>query len=124
MITEILLTALIAVESGGNDLAKGDSGDAIGCLQIHKEVIGDVNRIYGTTYRWPESCYSRETSKKICKLYLKHYAPKRARAKMLCALWNAGPRGPLKLKTNKRIQEYVKRVKRELERNSKLRRKA
>ena len=107
MITEMLLTALIAVESGGNDLARGDSGDAIGCLQIHKEVIDDVNRIYGTTYEWPQSCYNRETSKEICRLYLKHYAPKRATARMISRIWNGGPKGHKKQSTLK----YWKRVK-------------
>jgi hypothetical protein len=107
MISEMLLMALITVESGGNDFTVGDSGKAAGCLQIHKEVIEDVNRIYGTTYRWPQSCYSRETSKEICRMYLKHYAPKRAKAKMISRIWNGGPKGHKKQATLK----YWKKVK-------------
>ena len=110
MITEMLLMVLIAVESNGNDFAKGDNGDAIGCLQIHKEVITDVNRIYGTTYRWPESCYIRETSKEICRMYLKHYAPQKSGAQILSRIWNGGPRGHKKQATLK----YWERVKKEI----------
>lgn len=107
MISEVLITALILVESGGNDFARGDNGDAIGCLQIHKEVVDDVNRIYGTTYQWPESCYDRVSSVRICRLYLQHYAPKRATEKTISRIWNGGPKGHKKEATLK----YWKRVK-------------
>ena len=93
MISEILIATLIMVESGGNDFAVGDEGDAIGCLQIHKGVIADVNRVYGLTYRWPESAYSRENSVCICRLYLKHYAPAGATDEQLARIWNGGPKG-------------------------------
>ena len=42
-----LITSLVQVESRGNSNAIGDNGKAIGCLQIHKGVVEDVNRIYG-----------------------------------------------------------------------------
>ena len=125
MITELLLTAMIMVESGGNNLAVGDNGNGIGCLQIHKAVIDDVNRVFKTNYTWPESAFSREDAKIICRLYLKHYAKKYqkktgqwATVNILCALWNAGPNGPEKLQTNERLKSYVKKVKREMEKNS------
>ena len=101
MITEMLIATLIMVESGGNDFAVGDQGRAIGCLQIHKCVIDDVNRLYGMTYQWPESAYSRETAISICRLYLMHYAPKKATDKQLARTWNGGPKGYKKQATLK-----------------------
>jgi len=97
------------IESGGNDFAKGDNGDAIGCLQIHAGVVKDVNRIYGTAYRWPESCYDRAKSINICRLYLDHYAPKTATDEMKARIWNGGPKGHRKKATLK----YWERVKKE-----------
>jgi len=107
MITEMLIATLIMVESGGNDFAVGDQGRAIGCLQIHKCVIDDVNRIYGLTYQWPESAYSRETAICICRLYLRHYAPAGATDEMLARIFNGGPKGYKKRATLK----YWRKVK-------------
>ena len=45
-----LISALITVESGGQDMAIGDGNRAIGSLQIHKGVVEDVNRFSGTHY--------------------------------------------------------------------------
>ena len=39
-----LISAIMAVESGGRDQAIGDGGRALGPLQIHKAVVVDVNR--------------------------------------------------------------------------------
>jgi len=110
MITEMLIAALIMVESHGNDFAVGDKEQAIGCLQIHKCVIDDVNRIYGSAYQWPESAYSREMAKEICRMYLKHYAPKHATNEQLARIWNGGPRGHEKQSTLK----YWDKIKKEL----------
>jgi len=101
MITEILIAAIILVESGGNNLAVGDEGKAIGCLQIHKEVIDDVNRVYRTNYVWPDSAFDRLFSVAICRLYLKHYAPAHATSKQLARIWNGGPKGYKKSATLK-----------------------
>ena len=46
-----LISALIIVESSGNDLAIGDNGRAIGPLQIHRGVVLDVNKFTGSHYR-------------------------------------------------------------------------
>ncbi len=64
-----LISALIIVESSGNDLAIGDNGRALGPLQIHRGVVQDVNRITGSHYRhqdmtnrvrcWPGSLASK-----------------------------------------------------------------
>ena len=47
---EVLISALIAVESGGNPNAIGDHGKALGVLQIHSEVVMDVNQFFHTNY--------------------------------------------------------------------------
>jgi hypothetical protein len=93
----ILLSALMAVETGGErnpDLAIGDGGRAIGCLQIHRAVVLDVNRIAGTHYTHDQMT-NRVAASRVCEIYLDHYGRglddiSRAR------VWNSGPRGHLK----------------------------
>lgn len=90
-----LLLALIAIESGGNDLAVGDGGRALGCLQIRREVIEDVNRVYGTRFVMAHR-RDREMSLRICELYLTHWAsqlPVPATPEHLARIWNGGPKG-------------------------------
>ena len=93
-----LLLAIMLVESGGRDNAVGDRGKAVGALQIHKEVVADVNRVYGTHFTWPASCFSRKDSFDIAEKYLLIYAP-RATAFEKARVWNGGPRGHLKPQT-------------------------
>ena len=45
-----LIDALVAVESRGNAAAVGDSGKALGILQIHATMVADANRIAGTHF--------------------------------------------------------------------------
>lgn len=40
-----VIETLIRVESSGNDEATGDDGRAIGCLQLWKVQVDDINRI-------------------------------------------------------------------------------
>lgn len=93
-----LITSLVQVESRGNSNAIGDNGKAIGCLQIHKGVVEDVNRIYGTTYVHSD-CKNVEISKEICRKYLTYYGGKSATDEKYARIWNGGPRGHLKTKT-------------------------
>jgi hypothetical protein len=86
-----LITALIAVESSGNDLAIGDQGRAIGCLQIHKAVVLDVNRIIGSNYRW-ENMTNRVQARAVCAAYLTHYG-KGKTTEDQARIWNGGPQG-------------------------------
>jgi len=90
----LLIAALIAIESGGNDLAVGDGGKALGCLQIHELVILDVNRIYGLQFEHAHAM-DRRTAKLICELYLRHYGAKLVNpsASDLARIWNGGPFG-------------------------------
>ena len=59
----LLLSALIAVESGGNDQAKGRHGE-LGPLQIKSIMVRDVNRFARTRLAmtlWPTLPDARET---------------------------------------------------------------
>jgi len=89
-----LITALIAVESSGNDLAIGDQGRAIGCLQIHRAVVLDVNRITGSHYRHQDMT-NRVQARAVCQAYLTHYG-RGATTEQLARRWNGGPTGDRK----------------------------
>ncbi len=87
-----LISALVMVESGGDPAKVGDGGQALGILQIHPEVVQDVNRNYGTKYRHKD-VLNPVKARRICKLYLRHYAGCRATAEQCARIWNGGPRG-------------------------------
>ena len=93
-----LISAMVIVESGGNPSKIGDSGDAYGVLQIHEEVIEDVNRIYGTDYIHADALIA-DRAKLICILYLLHYAGQGATPERYARIWNGGPRGATKAST-------------------------
>ena len=108
-----LITALIAVESAGNDLAIGDNGRAVGPLQIHRGVVLDVNRFTGAHYRW-ESMTNRVQARAVCEAYLKHYGKSNSSnlvsIEQLARRWNGGPHGHKKTAT----QAYWAKVKNNL----------
>ena len=92
--TEIL-SAIILVESSNNDSAYRASEDAVGCLQIRKTMVDDINRIHHRkkspvrfTYqdRW-----SRYKSIKMFEIYCKHYNLETYEQIARC--WNGGPYG-------------------------------
>ena len=92
-----LISALIIVESSGNDRAIGDQGRAIGCLQIHKAVVADVNKFTGSHYRHQDMT-NRAQARAVCEAYLTHYVTeKRIGRKPTIAdfakVWNSGPEG-------------------------------
>ena len=103
-----LISALIMVESSGNDLAIGDQGRAIGCLQIHKAVVLDVNRITGSHYKHSEMT-NRVAARAVCETYLKAYG-KGATTEQLARRWNGGPTGDRKSAT----EAYWVKVKKHL----------
>jgi len=93
--TTHLLSAIIHVESRDNDSAHAVGEDAVGCLQIRKTMVDDVNRIlkrqgkdYTFTYddRW-----LRNKSIQMFYIYCKHYGLTTAEEIARC--WNGGPRG-------------------------------
>ena len=103
-----LISALMIVESSNNDMAIGDQGRAIGCLQIHKAVVLDVNRITGSHYRHQDMT-NRVQARAVCEAYLKHYG-RGASTEQLARRWNGGPRGDTKTAT----EAYWAKVKKHL----------
>ena len=104
-----LITALIAVESSGNDLAIGDNGRAVGPLQIHRGVVLDVNRITGSHYRHQDMTNSA-AARAVCQAYLTHYG-RGATTEQLARRWNGGPTGDRKTATVaywRRVQKVIK----------------
>lgn len=108
-----LITALIAVESGGRDNAIGDGGRALGPLQIHQGVVLDVNRITGASYRHQDMT-NRAKARAVCEVYLKAYG-RGATTEQLARRWNGGPTGDRKPAT----LPYWRKVEAQLNRISK-----
>tara|TARA_R110002060_G_scaffold58788_4_gene68735 strand:- start:702 stop:1250 length:549 start_codon:yes stop_codon:yes gene_type:complete len=90
-----LLSAIIHVESSGRDSAYHKGEDAVGCLQIRKCMVNDVNRIlkrqksdkrYAYDDRW-----LRYKSIEMFEVYCKHYGL--ITAEEIARCWNGGPRG-------------------------------
>ena len=109
-----LVDALIHVESSGNDSAYCVSEDAVGCLQIRKTMIRDVNRILkhrGDTTKYKmKDRWTRIKSIEIFNIYCEHYKLTSPEAKARC--WNGGPRGL----TKKATQKYWDKVNKQLDR--------
>jgi len=107
----LLLSALIQVESGGNDQAKGRHGE-LGALQIKSIMVRDINRIMGTDYSHAQVT-NRAISIFIAESYFAHYG-QHLSDESLARLWQGGPKGLRRSST----RAYSKRVMRELHRIS------
>jgi hypothetical protein len=111
--TTHLLSAIMYVESSYNDSAYNSYEDAVGCLQIRKTMVDDVNRIlrrqksdlrFSYDDRW-----FRNRSIKMFDIYCKHYGLTTAEEIARC--WNGGPRGM----QNEMTANYWKKVKNQLD---------
>jgi len=103
----VLIEALILVESGGDPSAVGDSGKALGCLQIHEAVVQDVNRFYKKAFTHRDALDPAK-AREICRLYLTHWQQyylatqgKTLTDQDLARIWNGGPTGWTKYATRK-----------------------
>lgn len=108
-----LVQALIMVESSGNDSAYNASEDAVGCLQIRRVMVKDVNRIlkkqgedkqFKLKDRW--NC---DKAVEMFQIYTDHYHPD-ADDETVARGWNGGPKGHKKQST----EQYWDKVKNEL----------
>ena len=90
-----LLSAIMFIESSYNDSAYRASEDAVGCLQIRKCMVDDVNRILKrqkSTLRFTyNSRWSRDSSIQMFEIYCDHY--NLVTAEEIARCWNGGPRG-------------------------------
>ena len=107
-----ILEAIMFVESRNNDSAYASGEDAVGCLQIRKCMVDDVNRILSRkksnirfTYddRW-----SRKKSIEMFNIFITYYNLNTAEE--MARGWNGGPRGINKTTT----LEYWGKVEAEL----------
>ena len=93
--TTHLLSAIMFVESSYNDSAYAANEDAVGCLQIRKCMVKDVNRILRRQKSELRFTYDdrwfRHKSIKMFDIYCKHYGLTTAEEMARC--WNGGPRG-------------------------------
>ena len=108
-----LLSAIIHVESSNNDSAYHKGEDAVGCLQIRKCMVDDVNRILrrqksDTKYAYDDR-WVRYKSIRMFEIYCNHY--ELTTAEEIARCWNGGPRGM----NNDMTAGYWKKVKKNLE---------
>ena len=122
---EDLLDAIEWVESKGDANAIGDGGEAVGCMQIHKIYVDDVNRIMAyNEFKYPDydqnlerihyipfTCddcrRDRQRSRAMVRIYLKHYG---GTFEEMARKHNGGPQGHKKEST----KEYWEKVKNRL----------
>ena len=104
----LLLSALIQIESHGNDLARGKHGE-LGALQIKPIMVRDANRLMGTSYTHAQVT-NRTISLFIAHAYLSHYG-RNLSDESLARLWQGGPKAFRKPSS----RAYGRRVMRELE---------
>ena len=113
----LLLAALIAVESGGNDRAVG-SGGARGCLQITDVARRDIERIAQIRIA-KENLFDRELSCRYATIYLTHYATEKRLGRKptprdYALIWRHGPNGWKR----KGVSSYWRKVEAQLSRLS------
>jgi len=110
-----LLNAIRIVESGGNDNAVGDGGNAIGPFQIWKNYWKDAiehDPSIGGKY---EDCFDRKYAEKIVNAYMDRYANVRRLGheptdEEIARIHNGGPNGHKKKATIRyweKVQETI-----------------
>ena len=109
-----LIPLLIQIESGGDHLAIGDNGRAVGLLQIHKCVVDDVNQFYNTNYTYNDR-YDPVSSKEMALLYLSYWGDrytkktsKEPTIEILVKCWNGGPNGYMKKSTEAYWEKFLR----------------
>jgi len=111
--TTHLLSAIMFVESSYNDSAYNSYEDAVGCLQIRKCMVDDVNRILRRQKSELRFSYDdrwlRDKSIKMFDIYCKNYGL--TTAEQIARCWNGGPRGM----QNEMTAGYWKKVKNQLD---------
>ena len=107
-----IMNAIIEVESHNNDSAYRANEDAVGCLQIRRCMVDDVNRILKKQNIYQKFTYndrwSRNKSIQIFDIYCLYY--KLNSAEKIARCWNGGPRGmnnPLTANYWRKVQENL-----------------
>ena len=109
-----LVSAMIWVESKGNDSAYHRGEKAAGCLQIRPIMVKEVNRILslkGSSYIYTlEDRWSREKSIQMFNIVTNYYHPN-GTYEEIARCWNGGPKGLQKKQTQKYWHKVQKRIK-------------
>jgi len=100
MIMELLMTAIMTVETGGEKdpcHGVGRDGLSFGRMQITDVCREDVNRICGTNFV-RDDCFDLDKSKWLFRRYIGHYATKEKLGREVtdedrARIWNGGPNG-------------------------------
>ena len=107
-----LLSSIIHVESSNNDSAYCAIEDAVGCLQIRKCMVNDINRILKRQKSYTRFTYDdrwlRHKSIEMFNIYCNHYGLTTAEEMARC--WNGGPRGM----NNPLTADYWRKVQKDL----------
>jgi hypothetical protein len=108
-----LIAAIMAIESGGNDLARGRHGE-VGSMQVTRAVVVDVNRHHGTAFTL-RSMTNRVAAQEVFNRYLWIYAtPSRLGRPVSdedrARIWNGGPNGWRSRSTLPYLRRYRKEV--------------
>ena len=109
-----LIYAICKVESNNGMYVVGNNGKAIGCLQIWKSVVDDVNKYSKVKYTYDDR-YDKDKSYQIFRLYIGHYATKKRLGRKptnedMARIWNGGPNGYKKTATIKywnKVKKYI-----------------
>jgi len=90
-----ILEAIMFIESGNNNNAYAAGEDAVGCLQIRKCMVDDVNRILNrkksSIYFNYSDRWDRKKSIEMFNIFVTYY--KLNTAEEIARGWNGGPKG-------------------------------
>jgi hypothetical protein len=100
-----IILAIIAVESGGNDYAVGDSGKSYGCMQMTQAYVQDAADFANVDWVHKDA-FDRDKSIDIFLAYMSRYAtPERlgrpVTSQDIVRIHNGGPNGYKKQATEK-----------------------
>jgi hypothetical protein len=108
---ELLLSAIVMVESGGDPNAIGDGGKAIGPYQIHQAYWIDGCKALGVKWDYWRAKDER-TARRVVTAYILRYAGEGASLEKAARIHNGGPQGH----RNPATLIYWEKVKREMDR--------
>ena len=125
MICELLLIAIMQVETGGHPdplNALGDNKASVGCMQIQLGVIKDVNRVYKTNYTAIDRRFKKQ-SFDIATKYLTYWGKvyenktgQKATHEIFARIWNGGAYGWRKTgKVKSNLDKYVAKVTKQIQ---------
>ena len=97
-----LLVAAVAMVEGNPDGGYADNGRSVGPLCVTADCVADVNRWFGTGYRWPDDM--RDYAK-AADVFVK-YTSRANSDEERCRVWNKGYRG----KNRKSAKQYAGKV--------------